>query len=152
MTRAVTGSDLAQAIRGRFPDAVDQWSGDVVWVKVDDILGVSSFLKDEPGFKFNYLNSITAVDYVDHFQMVYQLTSFEYNQSAVIKSNIQGREDLTVPSVITVWRGADFQEREVWDLMGIRFEGHPNHKRLMLWEGFPGHPLRKDFQDTRGAE
>ena len=152
MTRAVTGSDLAQAIRGRFPDAVDHWSEDVVWVKVDDILDVAAFLKDEPGFKFNYLNSITAVDYVDHFQMVYQLTSFEYNQSAVIKSDIQGREDLTVPSVITVWSGADFQEREVWDLMGIRFEGHPNHKRLMLWEGFPGHPLRKDFQDTRGAE
>ena len=152
MTRAVNGSDLAQAIRDRFPNAVEQWSCDAVWVRVEDILEVCWFLKDEPGFKFNYLNAISAVDYVDHFQMVYQLTSFDYNHSAVLKSDIEGREDLTVPSVITVWRGADFQEREVWDLMGIRFEGHPNHKRIMLWEGFPGHPLRKDFQDTRGAE
>ena len=47
--------------------------------------------------------------------------------------------------MVDIWRGADLQEREVWDLMGIMFDGHPNHKRIMLWEGFPGHPLRKDF-------
>ena len=56
-----------------------------------------------------------------------------------------GRTDASVPSVVPIWRGADYQEREVWDLLGIRFEGHPNHKRIMLWEGFPGHPLRKDY-------
>jgi len=51
----------------------------------------------------------------------------------------------SVPSLVSIWSGADYQEREVWDLMGIRFDGHPNHKRIMLWEGFPGHPLRKDY-------
>jgi NADH:ubiquinone oxidoreductase subunit C len=56
-----------------------------------------------------------------------------------------GRTEASVASVVAIWRGADYQEREVWDLMGIRFEGHPNHKRIMLWEGFPGHPLRKDY-------
>ena len=58
---------------------------------------------------------------------------------------LYGREEPELPSVISVWRGADLQEREVWDLMGIRFEGHPNMKRIMLWERFPGHPHRKDF-------
>ena len=48
-------------------------------------------------------------------------------------------------SVVSVWQGADLQEREIWDLMGVRFDGHPNLKRVLLWEGFPGHPLRKDF-------
>ena len=57
----------------------------------------------------------------------------------------EGRHEPSVPSVTGIWRGADLQEREAWDLMGIRFEGHPNHKRIMLWEGFPGHPLRKDY-------
>ncbi len=57
----------------------------------------------------------------------------------------EGRGDASVPSVMSVWRGADLQEREAYDLMGVRFEGHPNMKRLMLWEGFEGHPLRKDY-------
>ena len=67
------------------------------------------------------------------------------NTSVVIKSKVFGREELSAPSVISVWQGADLQEREIWDLMGIHFEGHPNMKRVLLWEGFPGHPLRKDF-------
>ena len=80
--------------------------------------------------------------------MVYHLTSISHNQSLVIKTRIFDREDPVVPSVISLWRGADYQEREVWDLMGIRFTGHPNPKRIMLWEGFPGHPLRKDFIES----
>ena len=58
---------------------------------------------------------------------------------------LDGRDELSLPSVYHVWRGADFQEREIWDLMGISFSGHPNMKRIMLWEGFEGHPLRKDY-------
>lgn len=68
------------------------------------------------------------------------------NSSAILKSRVGiGRTDASIASVVPIWRGADYQEREVWDLMGIRFEGHPNHKRIMLWEGYPGHPLRKDY-------
>ena len=75
------------------------------------------------------------------------------NSSLIIKSRCYGRdEELSMPSLVEVWKGADYQEREVWDLMGIRFEGHPNHKRIMLWEGFPGHPLRKDFPLTGHTE
>ena len=67
------------------------------------------------------------------------------NQSAILKARCYGRDELAVDSVIDIWRGAELQEREIYDLMGIRFEGHPNMKRILLWEDFPGHPLRKDY-------
>ena len=85
------------------------------------------------------------MDYIEYFEVVYHLTSFTHQQTAVVKTRLPGREGLSLPSTYYVWRGSDFQEREVWDLMGIRFDGHPNMKRIMLWEGFEGHPLRKDY-------
>ena len=77
--------------------------------------------------------------------MVYHLVSIARNHRVVLKSRIWDRENPTVPSVVDIWEGANFQEREVYDLMGVRFEGHYNLKRLLLWEGFPGHPHRKDY-------
>ena len=92
------------------------------------------------------LSSVTSVDRISHFEVVYHLTSLQKNESLVIKINCgEGRIDPKVKSVISVWRGAELQEREIYDLMGIMFEGHPNMKRLLLWENFEGHPLRKDF-------
>ena len=148
MTRVLRGEELAVKLRQRYPDAVEQLGDSALWVRPDNILDVVTFLKEEPGLELNYLNAISAVDFVDHFELVYHLTSFEHNHSAVIKARVYGREDPTIPSVVSVWQGADFQEREIWDLMGVRFSGHHNLKRIMLWEGFSGHPLRKDFQDT----
>ena len=106
---------------------------------------VSHFLFSDPTLDFNYLNSITAVDFIEFFEVIYHLTSLNKQHSAVVKTKLYGREEVTLPSVYNIWKGADFQEREIWDLMGVRFEGHPNMKRIMLWEGFEGHPLRKDF-------
>ncbi|MCI0896446.1 MAG: NADH-quinone oxidoreductase subunit C, partial [Chloroflexi bacterium] len=126
-------------------DSVESWEGDVVWVKPSSIDRVARFLRDDTESDFQFLNSISAVDYVEYFEVVYHLTSFRRQHTAVVKSRVYGRESLSVPSVYDVWRGADFQEREVWDLMGIHFDGHPNMKRIMLWEGFDGHPLRKDY-------
>ena len=85
------------------------------------------------------------MDYVDHFELVYHLLSMRRNQSAIIKTRRFGRAEPVMASLVDVWKGAELQEREVWDLMGIRFEGHPNMKRILLWEEFPGHPLRKDY-------
>jgi NADH:ubiquinone oxidoreductase subunit C len=85
------------------------------------------------------------VDFVEYFEVVYHLTSLSRQQTAIVKARVFGREAPSLPSVYHVWRGADFQEREIWDLMGVRFEGHPNMKRIMLWEGFEGHPLRRDY-------
>ena len=145
MTKPLSGEDLGRHIQVAFPEAVETWQGYVPWIKPESVLDVCRLLKETPGLEFNLLNAISAVDYVEYFEMVYHLTSTIHNQSAILKAKIYGRENLAVPSVVNVWQGADLQEREVWDLMGIAFTGHYNLKRVMLWEGFPGHPLQKDF-------
>jgi len=91
------------------------------------------------------LSAITAVDYVEYFELIYHLTSISRNYSAALKTRRYGRDDPIVPSVTSVWKGAEMQEREVYDLMGIRFSGHPNLRRILLWEGFNGYPLRRDY-------
>ena len=145
MTRALDGEDIAQRIRQELPESVVRSNETDVWVHPGAVAEVSRFLKDADGLDFGYLTSLTAVDYVEYFELVYHLLSMRRNHSVVLKTRIYGRESPTAQSVIDVWQGADLQEREVWDLMGIRFDGHPNMKRILLWEGFPGHPLRKDF-------
>jgi len=145
MTVALSGKEIATQIEEKFPESVVESSEKAVVVKNDSLLDVAAFLKDTPDFDFDYLNYITAVDYYDHFEVVYMLSSLEHNHSLVIKARCYDRESPSLPSVVHLWQGADFQEREIYDLMGIKFEGHPNMKRIFLWEGFPGHPLRKDF-------
>jgi NADH-quinone oxidoreductase subunit C len=145
MTVALSGKEIAARIEEKFPGSVVESSPGSLVVKSDSLLAVAAFLKDTDSFKFDYLNYITAVDYYGYFEVVYQLTSLEHNHTVVIKTRCYGRENLSVPSVVGLWQGANPQEREIYDLMGIKFEGHPNLKRIFLWEGFPGHPLRKDF-------
>ena len=140
MTVAV---ELGDALRGAFPDAVVGVEGTAPVIRPEAIGDVCLYLRDE--LRFDYLLSLTAVDGIDYFEVVYHLLSMERNELAVVKAQLQGRTEPSLPSVTPVWKSADFQEREVFDLMGIRFEGHPNLKRIMMWEGFPGHPLRKDF-------
>jgi NADH-quinone oxidoreductase subunit C len=146
MTTVWSGSALAEAIEAFAPGSVESSAGSDVWLKPESISAVCEGLKTRSEFKFDLLSSLTAVDYIDHFEVVYHLTSLPMNASAIVKSRVGlGRTDAFISSVVPIWRGADYQEREVWDLMGIRFDGHPNHKRIMLWEGYPGHPLRKDY-------
>ena len=148
MTKALCGQYLSKIIGNRFAGAELVWDEASVWIEPHLVGDVDYFLKNDPKLAFNYLNAVSAVDYIECFEIVYHLTSFEFNHSAVIKARIYDRETPTIPSVVAIWPGADFQEREVWDLMGVAFEGHPNLKRIMLWEGFPGHPHRKDFEDV----
>ena len=146
MTTVWSGIALAEAIEAFAPGSVESSAGTDVWVKPESISDVCEGLKSRSEFKFDLLSSLTAVDFIDHFEVVYHLTSLPMNSSAVLKARVRlGRSEASISSVVPIWRGADYQEREVWDLMGIRFDGHPNHKRIMLWEGFPGHPLRKDY-------
>ena len=145
MTVHLSGSKVAGQITGNFPEAVSESSDQAVVVKSESLLEVAEYLKNSPELDFNFLNSITAVDYYDYFEVVYHLTSLEHNHGLVLKTRCYDRENPAIPSVVGLWRGADFQEREIYDLMGIRFEGHPNLKRIFLWEGFEGHPLRKDY-------
>ena len=143
--QAVAGGALAERLSAAVPDSVDRWDDGAVWVKPEHLAQAAGFLKEDPDLDFQFLNSVSAVDFIGHFEVVYFLTSLRLQHTAVMKTRVPGREDLSLPSVYHLWRGADYQEREIWDLMGIRFEGHPNLKRIMLWEGFQGHPLRKDY-------
>ena len=136
---------MSAALTAKLPEAVEGHDENAVWVRSSQIFAVATLMRDDPSLDFQFLNSISAVDFIEYFALVYHLTSLRQQHSAIVKARIYGREALTAPSVYQVWRGADFQEREIWDLMGLYFEGHPNMKRIMLWEGFEGHPLRKDF-------
>ena len=145
MTRELGFQDVAAAIERAVPGAVVQSSANLVLVDSDKMTSVAKFLREAPGMEFDFLTSVSAVDYVDYFEVVYHLLSIKNNESTVIKTRAYSRDYPAVPSVVNVWQGADFQEREIFDLMGVIFTGHPNLKRIMLWEGFEGHPLRKDY-------
>ncbi len=145
MTVALSGKEIATRLEEQFPGRIIGSSQNSLVVNSESLLEVATFLKTTPGLDFDYLTSITAVDYYDYFEVVYHLTSIKHNHSLVMKTRCYGRDNPVVPSVVSLWRGADFQEREIYDLMGITFDGHPNLKRIFLWEGFQGHPLRKDY-------
>ena len=145
MTVAVTGHELAEALRPPFAEHVLAEDAYAAWVAPGVVDNVCAFLRDDPGQDYALLSSITAIDYVEHFDVVYHLTSISRNAAAVLKARLYGREAPSLPSVVPVWQGADLQEREVFDLMGVHFQGHGNLKRLLTWEGFEGHPLRRDY-------
>lgn len=139
---------LAAALREELGDAVESartLGGDLtLQIRRDAIAEICAALKDRHGF--TYLVDLCGVDFPDRaprFEVVYHLHSFDANRRVRLK--VATGEATPVPSVTPVWRAAHGAEREVWDLFGIRFEGHPDLTRILLWEGFAGHPLRKDF-------
>lgn len=145
MTVALSGLDIAQQLIEQFPGSVVLASDRSVLVKSESLFPVAQYLKNTLELDFDYLNHISAVDYYDYFEVVYYLVSMKHNHSLVLKTRGYDRNNPVFPSVVSLWRGADFQEREIYDLMGITFAGHPNLKRIALWAGFKGHPLRKDY-------
>jgi NADH-quinone oxidoreductase subunit C len=145
MTVAYSSQELVKTISERFPSSITDSNKDFIVIKSEFTPGIIRFLKETPGFDFDMLNSITGVDYFDYFEIVYHLTSLNNNRSIVLKTRAYGRENPVVPSITGIYRGADFQEREIFDLFGVKFEGHPKMRRILLWEGFQGYPLRKDY-------
>ena len=145
MTKQLAGSEVAKRIEEQLPGAIIGHDDSAVLVESNSILEVCRFLNQTAGLDFDYLVNLTGVDYLDYLEVVYHLASLKRNHSLILKSKCHDREQPVVPSVTSVWQGADFQEREAYDLLGIRFEGHPNMKRIFLWEGFQGYPLRRDY-------
>jgi NADH-quinone oxidoreductase subunit C len=145
VTTALNGEQVAEKITKAFPGAVVASDKATVVVTSKSLYKVAEFFKNTPALDFDYLANLTAVDYMDYFEVVYHLISLKHNHSLVLKTRCRDRDKPILPSVVGLWRSADFQEREVYDLMGIVFDGHPNLKRLLLWEGFVGHPLRRDY-------
>jgi NADH:ubiquinone oxidoreductase subunit D/NADH:ubiquinone oxidoreductase subunit C len=115
-------------------------------ITAERLVDVATYVRDVMGY--DYLSSVTAVDYFpeDKMEVVYHAYKSTGGPALVYKVQVP-RENSTVPSLITVYPGVDLQERETWDLLGVRFEGHPDLRRVLLWEGFDGHPLRKDWRE-----
>jgi NADH-quinone oxidoreductase subunit C len=145
MTVALSGKEVAAKLEQQFTSDIIESNDRFILVKNEAIHDIISYLKTDSELDFNFLNYVTAVDYLDYFEVVYQLTSLKHNHSIVIKTRCYGRENPSVPSIVDLYSTANVQERETYDLMGIRFEGHPNLTRIFLWEGFEGYPQRKDY-------
>ncbi len=109
---------------------------------------IFSFLKEDPKLDFDFLTDITAVDYLGkkepRFEVVYHLYSLRASHRLRVKAPVPA-EDPVVDSLVPLWKGANWLEREVWDMFGIRFNGHPDLRRVLLYEEFQGHPLRRDY-------
>ncbi|GJQ36263.1 MAG: hypothetical protein JETCAE01_22730 [Anaerolineaceae bacterium] len=138
-------------LAARFPDFVSAdarpgFSGFIV--KKENLVEVATTLRDE--FGFDLLSTVTGVDYPaeNKMEVVYHAFRTTGGPGIVFKTQVDRVDPIEVPSLINVWHGADFQERETWDLMGIKFTGHPDLRRILMWEGFEGHPLRKDWKEA----
>src|SRR3990172_6546476 len=127
------------------PDTRKGYSGYLV--APDKLIEVATHLRDQAGY--SYLSSATAVDYLEEgkMEMVYHLYRMSGGPALVLKTQTP-RDNPVIPSLVSVYPGADFQEREAWDLYGIQFPGHPNLKRILMWEGFHGHQMRKDWKEA----
>ncbi len=141
------------ALRREFGDAIHRavvsCGESVVYVAADRLVDVLRWLKDTPDEDYNYLVDVTAVEYRDAerpLEVVYQLRSLARRSELRVKVELVKAGELTVTSVVPLWQAADWLEREVYDMFGIRFAGHPDLRRILMWETYQeGYPLRKDF-------
>jgi NADH-quinone oxidoreductase subunit C len=152
----VQGAQILQRLRDRFGGAVvesHEHHGDATLVvERAALVDVLRVCRDEAGLDFDVLMDLTAVDYSHYpgredgprFEVVYHLYSLLHNHRVRVKVRVD-EDDAEVPTAIELWPIANWFEREVWDMFGVRFTGHPDLRRLLLYEEFVGHPLRKDY-------
>jgi NADH-quinone oxidoreductase subunit C len=156
----VLGERILQALRDRFGVAIvdthqfrDESTAVVNRAALPEIL---RYCRDEPALSFDMLTDLTAADYLKYpgredgprFEVVYQLYSLAHNHRVRLKVRVD-EDDAVVPTAVELWPIANWLEREVWDMFGVRFAGHPDLRRLLLYEQFVGHPLRKDYPINR---
>jgi NADH-quinone oxidoreductase subunit C len=142
-----------KALRARFGAAILRHQvscGDtVVYVSAERVHEILAWLQGDPGQRFDYLTDVTAVEYRDQerpLEVVWQLRSLARRADLRVKVELEKRQPLEVDSVCDLWKGADWLEREVYDMFGVTFRGHPDLRRILMWETYAeGFPLRKDF-------
>lgn len=165
----MTGAEIIGVLQQKFGDRVKDPKPEAldpcVTVDASAIVDVCRFLRDEPKLRFEFLNCISGVDYFEpdpkkapkagfepHVEVVYHLSSFTHRHRFVLKVVLPRWKDdkpgqlPEVPSVTGIWPAADWHEREVYDLSGVRFTGHPDLSRILLSDDWEGHPLRKDYE------
>lgn len=118
-----------------------------VTITKDKIVNLARFLKDNEETRFDYLFCETAVDGNDHFMICYHLDSTKFRHQLVVKTKVEDRDNPEIDSVCEVWTGAEYHERELFDLFGIRFNDHPDLRKIFLVNDWVGFPLRKDYTD-----
>jgi len=135
------------AFPGKIMESHSQHGNETIILQREDALTIFNALKDDPQFACDFLVDLTAIDFFGQeprFEVVYHLHSMRLNHRLRVKIRVP-EDDAVVPSVSSVWKAANWLEREAWDMFGIRFTGHPDLRRILMYEEFRGHPLRKDY-------
>jgi NADH-quinone oxidoreductase subunit C len=153
---ALDNATVLERLRAALPDAIlgsAEFRGDLsVYVRPERIVDVARFLRDDPELRFNFLENLCGVDYLGReprFEVVYHLVSFTNRSRICLKVGVD-EHNPSVPSLTGLWPGANYHERETFDMFGIIFTGHPCLERILMPEDWEGHPLRKDV--PLGAE
>ena len=141
----MTAADIKSKLESKFPGIQIQIVNEALLLKPEDLVRVATHLRDAEEFKMNYLSLITAVDYLESLESVYHLYSVDKRTGPVVLKVRVPRDRPKIPSLVSIFRSAEFREREAYDMIGIVYEGHPDLRRIFMWEGFEGYPLRKDY-------
>ena len=150
VTVTLSGEQVAARIRAQLPGAVSSVAPGWIVLDPGQAFDAMRIIRDDEELDGKFLIQLCSVDMITRIDMVYHFASLAQNHMFEVK--VEADHELpVVPSISPLWQGAVLQEREVYDLMGVCFEGHPNLTRLFLWDSFPGHPLRKDFMALPGG-
>lgn len=142
----MTSEEIKNKIQAAIPGVSLKLVRDSVLIEnPEDLLKVASFLKTSQEFKLDYLSSVTGADYIQYLETVYHLYSMEKKTGLLVLRVRVKRDQPKIPSLVPLYRGAEYQEREAYDTYGIVFENHPDLRRIFMWEGFDGFPMRKDY-------
>ncbi|HDS15436.1 MAG TPA: NADH-quinone oxidoreductase subunit C [Proteobacteria bacterium] len=147
---SMENAKVLEQLKSKFNEAVVagvDFRGDLtVIVSLEKLHDILAYLQSDPNLHYDHLSDVVAIDRLPHeprFEVVYVLHSMDDFRRLLVK--IRVADGVAVPSATDLWKSADWPEREIFDLMGIRFSGHPDLRRLLMWDEFEGHPLRKDF-------
>ena len=150
VTLTLPSEIVAARIRSGVPEGVRSVTPGFVVLEPVRALDALKIIRDDPVLDGKFLVQMCSVDMITRIDVVYHFSSLAQNHIFEVKVPAD-HEQPRVPSAVPLWIGANLQEREIYDLMGVVFEGHPDLTRLFLWDKFPGHPLRKDFMSMPGG-
>ncbi|MBN4065750.1 NADH-quinone oxidoreductase subunit C [Candidatus Amoebophilus asiaticus] len=145
----MSNEELKDRITSLIPDAEFNEEGEFLNIIVDSdkLYSLAKYLRETEDTDFDYLFCLTCIDWLEYFYTVYHLTSKRHKHTIVLKAKITDHDNPGVDTVCDIWKTAEFHEREVYDLFGVKFKNHPDLRRIFLEDDWVGHPLRKDYVD-----